>query len=192
MRNSIIVNFLLTLVFMLVVLHQWIGWKADGHEVKNESLAFDKEKCLIQLNANGKKRNHPGTPCHKFYLRDDLEDKPTAWIGFCISPFTKYLTLEMGQACGMEGFWIHHQNECVQTFVPVPVSDEVILKIVMREIGFAQFVPFAKVPRASAPRRAFLFFRDTCTFDKKGRALKCRTAEKDEYVYPLSPHPVCF
>ena len=95
MRNSIIVNFFLTFAFLLILLHQWIGWEAEGHELKNKSLEFNKENCLKQLNVDGRKRIHPDTLCHKLYLRDaDKKDEPAKPFNFCIPLYSKYLIVD--------------------------------------------------------------------------------------------------
>ena len=171
---------------MLLLMHQWIGWKAEGYELKNESLAFDEDKCLFLLNARGNMGTHRETPCYKLYLEDHPTDEPTNSFGFCVSPFIKYLTVEMGQACGMEGFWISDQKECVRSFAPV--SDGVIVKNFMRAAGFAQFVGFSKASQG-VRRSGLVFLSDSCALDvKRGKILKCGTDEEYVYVYPLSPH----
>ena len=173
---------------MLALLHQWIGHKAKGYELKNSSLAFDKDKCLFLLNAVGNMRTQRDTLCHKLYLEDESKSKPTESFEFCFSPLTKYLTVEMGQECGMDGFWISDRKECIRSFTSV--FDWVIIKNFMKAAGFPQFVSCARIQRGNVPRSGLVFFGDSCAFDKKRRTLKCGTNEQDQYAYPLSPYLV--
>ena len=190
MKNNIIVNILLAFVFLLILLHQWIGWKAEGHEaIKNKSRLFDKKKCLKQLNADRNMKTHPDIPCHKLYLNDfDLRGEPIAGqpsesFDFCIPPFTNYTTVEMVSACGLDGFWTRDQKGCIQTFTPG--TDEEVLKEFMKAVGFAQFVHFDKVPWGISLKDGFVFFSDACMLDKKRRKLKCGLD-----IYHLSPQLV--
>ena len=185
MRNNIIVNFLLACVFVTVLLHQWVGWKAEGHEIKNESLAFEKTKCLAQLNAYGKRRTPANTPCHKLYLRDSQGEPTADLFEFCIPPSTNYLTAEMGRACGMERFWIRDRKGCMKTFAPI--DDEKVLRNLMTTVGFAECVPFVLVQNGRVLRYRLVFFSDSCVVDKKGKILKCENEDVDPDIYPLSP-----
>ena len=153
--------------------------------MKNESMPFDKEKCLKQLNANAKKGK-----CHKLSLRDDSNDEPGNIKGlfdFCIPPFTtKYLTAEWGRACGKNQFWIRDRTGCLKTLVPV--SNEKILQNVMKAVGFSQFVPFVLVQKGRALRYRLVFFSDSCEVDKKRKILECEMDEKgDVDIYHLAP-----
>ena len=148
----------------------------------------------MHLNADGGKwAAHADTKCHRFYLNDfDLEGEPIAGrqtesFDFCIPPFTNYLTVEMVRACGVDGFWIRDRKGCVQTFAPETVGVFKFIKVV----GFAQFLHFVKVPWSVSVRPGFVFFRDSCTLDKKRRTLKCEMNQiGGAHIYHLSPQLV--
>ena len=177
MRNNIVVNLLLAFVFLLILLHQWIGWRAEGLVLKNESLQleFVRNKCLKQMDVDARRRTaHPDTQCYKFYLGA----KP---FDLCIPPWTKYLTAEMGIKCGTNGFWIDDRRLCMQTLVPV--ADETVLKSCMRAVGFDEFMLFPiddEDPPDQNYGHRLVFFSDSCVVDRRGKILKCALHQKGD------------
>ena len=183
MKNQIVVNFLLTFAFLVVLLHQWVGWRAEGHKLGNKaSKLFDKGKCLKTLK---RRTAHTKTHCHKLYLRN-MKGESTASSGFCIPPFTKYLIVERGIECGMYGFWIRDRKKCLNTFTPD--IDEGTLKSFMRAVGYAKFIQFSVISD-----HRLVFFSDTCIFHKRGKMIKCGMNKKidaEKYIYRLSPQMI--
>ena len=187
MRNNIVVIFLLSFVFLFALLHQWVGWKTESHEIKIESLElFDKSKCLRQLNVNVKKKTSvPDTQCHQLFLMADQAKT----FNFCIPLDSKYLVVEKGIKCATRGFWIHDRKGCTKGFAPI--ADERILKRFMRRIGFAKFMLFFLLSSVGSFGPRLVFFADSCVLDKKGmhKALKCAINPKGDvkkYEYRIS------
>ena len=190
-KTNIVVNFLLTFALLLVVLHQWVGWEAKGHETKNKSLEIDKNKCLKQLNVAGNEwAAHPRTKCHTLYLRDVyVKDELAKPFDFSIPPSSKYITARKGIECGTNGFWIRYENKCIKTFAPV--SDQKILKELMRAVGFGKYMPYSLIPPDLTVGHRLVFFSDSCAVDKTGGILKCavhKQRDVERYIlYRISP-----
>ena len=184
MRNSIIVNFLLAFVFLLVLLHQWVGWRAEGYDLKNDT---EKHKCLRQMNVDGrKKKAHQNTKCHELYLRDE----PAKPFAFCIPLDSKYLIVEKGIKCETSGFWIRDELKCTATFAPI--ADEVLMNF-MRVVGFAKNKLFPVISKGFAVGHRLVFYSDSCVLEKKGKTLKCAFHQKNDVErYDMSPLSVLY
>ena len=149
------------------MLHQWVGWRAEGYDLKNDT---DKNKCLRQMNVDErKKKAHQDTKCHELYLRDD----PAKPFDFCIPLDSKYLIVERGVKCETIGFWIRDELKCIRAFAPI--ADEALMNF-MRVVGFAK------------NKHRLVFYSDSCVLGKKGKTLKCAFHQKnDAEKYDLPP-----
>ena len=154
-------------------------------EPKNEASAFDKYKCLSQLNVDEKPkmRAHWDKQCSSFPLKDEVTGMKKATFDFCTPFLAKYVIAERANECGQDGYWISDPRGCMRQFAPA--IDEDYLK------GFMVFVGFSESRPAGKGDSNLVFFSDTCKMNKETKKLDCGLRRKDDSIqlsFHLTPN----